>query len=79
MMSNDPPPRHPLILRFVHAGLRGAQIKHIDQFQLSYYQFDNTGLWRAQDPMGCQLIGYTQTLCLMELRNFTPVDWCNVA
>ena len=51
----------------VQGTLCGAQIKHIDQFQMLYYQFKNTGLCRAQDPMGCQFIGSTETLCLLEL------------
>ena len=69
MMSKDnpPPPRHPLILHFVHAGLCRAQIKHIDQFQPSYYPFESTGLCGAQVAMGCKFIGSTHTLCLLEL------------
>ena len=49
-----PPPKHPLIHHFVHAGLCRAQIKHIDRFRPSYYQFENTGLCRAQDPKECK-------------------------
>ena len=69
MMSKDPPPprEHPLIYHFGHAGLRKAQVKHIDQFQESYYHLVSSGLCRAQGPLGCQLNGSTETLCLLKL------------
>ena len=54
MMSKDPLPRawHPLIYRFGHARLCRAQVKHIDQFQESYYHLVSFGLCRAQEPLG---------------------------
>ena len=42
-----PPPDTPFICQFGHAGLCRAVKKHIDQFQLSYYQFHSTGRCRA--------------------------------
>ena len=54
-----PPPRDsPFSCQFSHAGLRRAQMNHSDQFEASYYQFDSTGLCRAQDPTKCKF-----TLC----------------
>ena len=73
------PSRHRLILRFVHARLCRAQIKHIDQLRPSYYPFDSTGLCRARDPMACKFNGSTETLACLTFRNFTDVDWCNLA
>ena len=42
-------------------------MKHIDQFQPSYYHLVSSRLCRAQDPLGCQLTGSTETLCLLKL------------
>ena len=53
-----PPPGHPLNCQCSHAGLCRAQMNHSDQFQPSCYQFDSTGLCRAQDPTKCKF-----TLC----------------
>ena len=50
-----PPPGHLLIYHFGHARLCRGQVKHIDQFQESYYHLVSSGLCRAQDPLGCQL------------------------
>ena len=81
MMSKDPPPPpgHPLIHHFGHAGLCRAEVKHIDQFQTSYYHLVIVGLCRAQDTLGCQLTGSTKTLYLLKLRRFhccQPVQPC---
>ena len=57
MSEDPPPPRQPLFHHFGH-GLYRAQIKHIDRFQPSYYQFESTGLCKAQDPKECKF-----TLC----------------
>ena len=43
-VQGPPPPRHPTIHHFGHAGLCRAQIKHIDQFRPSNYQLESTGL-----------------------------------
>ena len=62
-VQGPPPPRKPLIHHFDHAWLCRAQIYHIDQFQPSSYQLENTGPCRTQDPIGCQLTGCTEKLC----------------
>ena len=69
MMSKESPPpqRHPKIYHFVRAGLCIAEVRHNDQFQPSSYESKSTGLCRARDPMGCQLTGSIETLCLLEL------------
>ena len=67
VQGTPPPPRHPIIHHFGHAGLCRAQIKHIDQFQPSSYQLESTGLCRPQYPMGCQLTRSTQTLYQLAL------------
>ena len=66
-VQGTPPPRHPIIHHFGHAGLCRAQSKHNDQFQPSHYQLESTGLYKAQDPMRCRLTGSKETLCLLEL------------
>ena len=48
-------------------------MKHIDQFQPSYYQFDSTGLCRAQDPTEC-----TFTLCQIDVTLWIAQSCCNV-
>ena len=70
LMSKEPPPppRHPIIHHFGHAGLCRAHIKHRDQLWLSSYQLESTGLCRAQDLMGCRLIGSTEALYQLELK-----------
>ena len=73
VQRTPPPPRHSICHHFVRAGLRRAQIQHIDRFQPSSYQMESNGLCRAQDPMGCRLIGSTETLCRLELP---PLHCC---
>ena len=70
VQGTPPPPRHPMFHHFGHAGLCRAQIKHIDQFRPSSYQLESTGLWKAQDPMGCQLTASTETLYQLQLLQF---------
>ena len=67
VQGTPPPPRHPIIHHFGHAGLCRAQIKHFDQYQPASYQLESTGLCRAQDPMGCQLTGSKETLYQLEV------------
>ena len=67
VQGTPPPPRHPIIHHFGHAGLCRAHIKHIDQFQPSSYQLESTGLCGVEDPMGCQLTGSTEMLYQLEL------------
>ena len=43
-----PPQRHPIIHHFVRAGLCRAEIKQVDQFQPSSYQFGE--YWAVQSP-----------------------------
>ena len=64
--TQSPPSKTPMIHHFVRAGLCRAQIPHNDPFQPSSYQLEDTRLYTAQDLMGCQLIGFTETLCLLE-------------
>ena len=73
MMSEDPPPDTPFLHHFGHAGLCRAQMKHIDQFWASYYQFESTGLCRAQDPTECKF-----TLCQIALTWWIAQSCCNV-
>ena len=75
-----PPHTHTLILYFGHAWLCRAEIKHIDQFQPSYYQFESTGLCRAQDPVGCNFTWWQITVtwwiagsCCNVLSSMAPV------
>ena len=74
-MYEDPPPphTHTLIHHFGHAGLCIAQIKHIDQFQTSYYQLEHTRLCRAQDPKECKF-----TLCQIAVTWWIAGSCCNV-
>ena len=49
-----PPPRTLHNSPFWNFGLYKPQIKHIDQFRPSYYQFESTGLRRAKVPRNCK-------------------------
>ena len=42
-----PPPRHPIIHHFGHAGLCRAHIKNVDQIRLSSYQLESIVLCKA--------------------------------
>ena len=52
--DNFPRPPPPTTTRFIcqfgHGGICRAQMKHIDQFQPSYYQFDSIWICTAEDP-----------------------------
>ena len=75
MMSKDPPPPpgHPLIHHFDHAGLCTTQVKHIDQFRPSYYQFDKSGFCKAKDPTECKF-----TLCHIAVIWCITESYCNM-
>ena len=47
-------------------------MKHIGQFQPSYYQFDSTGLCRAQDPTECKFT------CQIAVTWWIVESCCNV-
>ena len=72
-VPRPPPPHTSFICQFSHAGLCKAQMTHSDQFQPSYYQFDRTGLCRAQDPTKCKF-----TLCQVAVTWWIAQSWCNV-
>ena len=48
-------------------------MKHSDQFEPSYYQFDSTGLCRAQDSTKCNF-----TLCQIVVTWWIAQSWCNL-
>ena len=48
-------------------------MKHSDQFQPSYYQFNSIGLCRAQDQAKCKF-----TLCQIAVTWWTAQSWCNL-
>ena len=48
-------------------------MKHIEQFQPSYYQLESTGLCRAQEPKECKC-----TLCQIAVTWWIAESCCNV-
>ena len=83
MMSKDPPPprdtHHFTIL--VMLGTAEPRWRTLTNFR-RHITIVNSGLCKAQDPLGCQLTAYTETLCLLNcwnFCNFTPDDQCTLA
>ena len=70
---------HPIILHFGHAGLCEAEIEHINQFQPSYYQFESMGSAEPRIPWDANSLELQRRCAYWNFRNFTVVDWCNLA
>ena len=63
-----PPPTPPSFANLVMLG----SAEQIDQFQPSYYQFESTGLCRAQDPTECKF-----TLCQIAVTWWIAESCCS--